>query len=130
MWPAIAGNGGILADTGGTIETSLSGRRRPAAFTRVLVERPFDFAVAALTCRLRRPVVGRLREALSKGEERLVVCHPCATRYRFEAQVVDALQASLASYLGHLKRAACRRQVTALRARHAWQNTCFEAGKR
>ena len=96
----------------------------------MLVERPFDFAVAALTCRLRRPVVGRLREALSNIAESLVLRIPRATRYRFEAEVVDALQASLASYLGHLKRAACRRQVTVLRARHAWQNTCFEAGKR
>ena len=96
----------------------------------MLVERPFDFALAALTCRLRRPVVGHLREALSNIEESLVLRHPRATLVRFDAQVVDALQASLASYLGHLKRAACRRLVTALRARHAWQNTCFEPGKR
>ena len=36
------------------------------------------------------------------------------------------MQASLASYLGHLKRASCRRLVAAIWARHAWLDGYFE----
>ena len=75
---------------------------------------------------VRRRVVGHLREALSKSEARLVLRNPRATLYRFDAEALDALQARLASYLGHLKRASCRRLVAAIWARHAWLVGYFE----
>ena len=49
-----------------------------------------------------------------------------ATVYRLDAEAPDALQASLASYLGHLKQASCRRLVAAIWARHAWLDAYFE----
>lgn len=75
---------------------------------------------------VRRGVVGHLREALCRSERGLVIRHPRATLYRFDALLLDALQASLASYLGHLKRASCRRLVAAIWARHAWLDSYFE----
>ena len=75
---------------------------------------------------VRRRVLGHLRETLSKSEARLVLRNPRATLYRFDAEALDALQASLASYLGHLKRASCRRLVAAIWARHAWLDCYFE----
>jgi len=50
----------------------------------------------------------------------LVGQHAQATEYRFDAQALDALQTSLASYLGHLRRASCRRLVAAICAANPW----------
>jgi len=54
---------------------------------------------------------------LSKSETRLVEHHLRVTLYRYGGEALDALQASLAAYLGHLKRASCRRLVAAIWAR-------------
>jgi hypothetical protein len=83
------------------------------------IVRPFHLLV-------RRRVVGHLREALSKSEKRLLVRWQRAALYRFDGEALDALQASLASYLGHLKRASSRRLVAATWARHAWLDGYFE----
>ena len=81
------------------------------------IVRPFHLLV-------RRRVVGHLREALSCSRGVLVGQHAQATEYRFDPQALDALQASLASYLGHLRRASCqRRLVAALCAANAWLDT-------
>ncbi|WP_353213397.1 RNA-directed DNA polymerase [Rhodovarius sp.] len=77
------------------------------------IVRPFHLLV-------RRRVVGHLREALARSERALVRSHPLATEYRFDAQALDALQASLASYLGHLRKASCRRLLAAVCAANAW----------
>lgn len=45
----------------------------------------------------------------------MLVCgHAQVTEYRFDAQALGALQASLASYPGHLRRASCRRLLAAV----------------
>jgi hypothetical protein len=77
------------------------------------IVRPFHLLV-------RRRVVGHLREALARSERLLVGRHARATEYRFDAPALDALQASLASYLGHLRRASCRRLVAAIRGANPW----------
>ena len=77
------------------------------------IVRPFHLLV-------RRRVIGHLREALARSERELVHRHAVATEYRFDAEALNALQASLASYLGHLRRAACRRLVMAIWAAHPW----------
>jgi len=77
------------------------------------IVRPFHLLV-------RRRVVGHLREALRRSERALVGRHAQATEYRFDAPVLDALQASVASYLGHLRRAACRRLVAAVCDANSW----------
>ncbi len=77
------------------------------------IVRPFHLLV-------RRRVVGHLREVLARNRRLLVVDHAQTTEYRFDAQALDALQASLASYLGHLRRASCRRLVAAVCAANPW----------
>jgi hypothetical protein len=77
------------------------------------IVRPFHLLV-------RRRVIGHLREALGRSERVLVGQHAQATEYRFDAQALDALQASLASYLGHLRRASCHRLVAAICAANPW----------
>jgi len=77
------------------------------------IVRPFHLLV-------RRRVVGHLREALGRSQRVLVGQHAQATEYRFDAQALDALQASLASYLGHLRRASCHRLVAAICAANPW----------
>ena len=69
---------------------------------------------------LRRRVVGHLREAFGRSELALVGRHAHATEYRFDAPALDALQASLASYVGHLRRASCRRLVAAVCDANPW----------
>lgn len=81
------------------------------------IVRPFHLLV-------RRRVVGHLREALRRSERALVGRHAQATEYRFDAPALDALQASLASYLGHLRRASCRRLVAAICEANPWL-PCF-----
>lgn len=68
------------------------------------IVRPFHLLV-------RRRVVGHLREALQQSQAALVHPHATCTEYRFELETLDLLQAQLASYLGHLRRAACHRLV-------------------
>lgn len=63
------------------------------------IVRPFHLLV-------RRRVVGHLRERLARSRRRLVREHPDAIEYRFDPAALDALQASLSSYLGHLGRAS------------------------
>lgn len=77
------------------------------------IVRPFHLLV-------RRRVVGHLREALARSEQVLVAQHAQATEHRFDAQALDALQASLASYLGHLRRASCRRLVASICEANPW----------
>lgn len=77
------------------------------------IVRPFHLLV-------RRRVVGHLREALARSQRVLVGQHALATEYRFDAQALDALQASLASYLGHLRRASCRRLLVAICEANPW----------
>jgi RNA-directed DNA polymerase len=77
------------------------------------IVRPFHLLV-------RRRVVGHLRDALARSERALAARHAQATEYRFDAPALDALQASLASYLGHLRRASCRRLVAAICAANPW----------
>ena len=69
---------------------------------------------------VRRRVVGHLREALARSESALVSQHAKATLYRFDAERLDVLQASLASYLGHLRHAACRRLVDSIWEANPW----------
>lgn len=77
------------------------------------IVRPFHLLV-------RRRVVGHLGEALARSERALVSRHAQATEYRFDAAELDALQASMASYLGHLRRASCRRLVAAVCDANPW----------
>ena len=71
---------------------------------------------------VRRRVVGHMHEVLERARRALVFAHAQATEYRFEPQVLDALQAGLASYLGHLRRAACKRLVARIWAANPWLN--------
>ena len=73
---------------------------------------------------MRRRVVGHLREALARSHRALVGQHAQATVYCFDLQALDALQASLASDLGHLRRASCRRLVAAIWEANPWL-PCF-----
>ena len=82
------------------------------------IVRPFHLLV-------RRRVVGHLRETLARSERVLVRQRTDATAYRFDAGELDALQASLASYLGHLKRASCNRLVASIWAGNPWLDTFF-----
>ena len=77
------------------------------------IVRPFHLLV-------RRRVAGHLREALARIARSLVCRRAQATEYRFKFEELDALQASLASYLGHFRRAACWRLVDAIWAANPW----------
>lgn len=112
----------IRAFLGERLALELNGARerlRPVAdgvdFLGYIV-RPFHLLV-------RRRVVGHLREKLRRFEEALVGQHDHLTTWRFDAEQLDALQATLASYLGHLRRAACRRLVDSLWREHHWLAT-------
>ena len=71
------------------------------------IVRPFHLLV-------RRQVVGHLREKLARFERALVDTSAGMIEYRFDAEMLNALQASLASYLGHFKPAATYRLEAAL----------------
>ncbi len=77
------------------------------------IVRPFHLLV-------RRRVVGHLREALAQSQRALVFPHPTCTEYRMDRVALNVLQARLASYLGHLRRAACRRLVASMWAEYPW----------
>lgn len=95
------------------------GRLRPVGdgvdFLGYIV-RPFHLLV-------RRRVVGHFREALQQSQAVLVRPHATCTEYRFEPDTLDLLQVRLASYLGHLRRAACHRLVASIWAAHPWLKT-------
>jgi hypothetical protein len=69
---------------------------------------------------VRRRVVGHLRERLRQFEKALVQEGPDYTRYKFDAALLDELNAVLASYLGHFKLA----DSYVLR-QHVWQDFSF-----
>ncbi len=74
-------------------------RRRPVADGvdfRGDIVRPFHLLV-------RRPVVGHLREKLHRAERAPVQERDGTTTWRFDRAALDALQATLASYLGHFR---------------------------
>ncbi len=77
------------------------------------IVRPFHLLV-------RRRVIGHLSERLQYFERALVTRRPHAVEYRFDAAALDALHASLASYLGHFKLAATRRLEASIWLRHRW----------
>lgn len=79
---------------------------------------------------VRRRVVGHLRETLRRHQGILVAAHPQATAYRFDGPTLNSLQASLASYLGHFRRAACGRLVASIWAEHPWLNTFMALDQR
>ena len=76
---------------------------------------------------VRKRVVGNLRERLNGFARELVQAGTFATRYRHEPASVDRLQASLASYLGHLRFARCRRLCARLAAELRWLDEYFLA---
>lgn len=80
------------------------------------IVRPFYLLV-------RRRVVGHLREALAQSQRALVHAHENGTEYRFEAHAVDLLQARLASYLGHFRRASHQKLFHSIWQQHAWLRT-------
>jgi RNA-directed DNA polymerase len=85
------------------------------------IVRPFHLLV-------RRRVVGHLRERLRRFERVLARRHPHVIEYRFEAVLLDKLQATLSSYLGHFKPAATRRLEAALWAQYRWLAQFFVPG--
>ncbi|MEN8133201.1 MAG: hypothetical protein ABFS45_24085 [Pseudomonadota bacterium] len=56
---------------------------------------------------VRRRVVNHLQEKLRAFEAQLVIEHPMVRCYRFDENTLDALAATLSSYLGHFKPADC-----------------------
>jgi retron-type reverse transcriptase len=83
------------------------------------IVRPFHLLV-------RRRVVGHLREKLGRFRRELVEDCDTLTAWRFDAERVDALQATLASYLGHLRYAACKRVLDDLWRAQPWITTFLE----
>jgi len=82
------------------------------------IVRPFHLLV-------RRRVVGHLREQLACAERALVTTAGPVTTWRFDAVVLAALRARLASYLGHFKPAACHRLVAGIWHEYPWLNQYF-----
>ena len=82
------------------------------------IVRPFHLLV-------RRRVVGHLREKLARAERVLVQERDGLTTWRFDCATLDALQATLASYLGHFRRAASRRLLAGLWREHPWLRQFF-----
>lgn len=86
------------------------------------------YIVRAQHLLVRRRVVGHLRQALRKAERRLHVREGGSEGWRFEPDMLDGLRASLASYAGHLRWAACRRLWLSLWRQHVWLHHYFEPG--
>ena len=80
---------------------------------------------------VRRRVVGHLRDTLRVAQRRLVQQMGVGGGMggvevaRFDVPVLDALQASLASYLGHVRKAAHGRLVQAMWHAHPWLANFF-----
>lgn len=83
------------------------------------IVRPFHLLV-------RRRVIGHLREKLDRFRRELVHERDTLTAWRFDAERLDALQATLASYLGHLRYAACQRLLDDLWCAQPWITTFLE----
>jgi RNA-directed DNA polymerase len=82
------------------------------------IVRPFHLLV-------RRRVVGHLREKLARFEHALVQETSGITTYQFDATQLQALQACLASYLGHFKPAASHRLLKELWRANPWLRQFF-----
>ena len=83
----MAGNGGILADTGSTIAISLSGRPEPQRSHGCSWSGHAILPLPHLPAVCEGGWPGICREALSNIAESLVPRNPRATLYRFDAQV-------------------------------------------
>jgi len=83
------------------------------------IVRPFHLLV-------RRRVVGHLREKLGRFRRELVHERDTLTTWRFDAERLDKLQATLAAYLGHLRFAACQRLLDELWRAQPWITTFLE----
>jgi hypothetical protein len=68
----------------------------------------------------RRRVVGNMEERLAGFEREMVKEGSLATRYSHEPEAVARLEATVASYLGHFRRANTSRLCRHLWARHAF----------
>lgn len=75
---------------------------------------------------VRKRVVGHLRERLNIFEAELVHAGRSVRRYRFDEQRLDALHATLASYLGHLRKADTRRLWESLWRHYSFLAQYFE----
>ncbi len=75
---------------------------------------------------VRRRVVGNLRSKLRDYATRLVSHGPNWTRYDFDEALLDHLQATLASYLGHFKFASTYRLCVALWERYPFLTQYFD----
>ena len=75
---------------------------------------------------VRRRVVGHWRETLRRFESRLVENSTSLTTYRFDDDALQALQASLASYLGHVRHAASYRLIVGIFEQHPWLQVFFD----
>jgi RNA-directed DNA polymerase len=87
------------------------------------IVRPFHLLV-------RRRVVGHLREKLARAGRALVREDAVLTTWRFDRERLAALQATLASYLGHLRWAAHRRLLASLWRAHPWLAQFFAFDRR
>lgn len=83
------------------------------------IVRPFHLLV-------RKRVIGHLREKLDRFRRALVDERETLTVWRFDPERLDALQATLASYLGHLRYAACKRLLDELWRAQPWIATFLE----
>lgn len=75
---------------------------------------------------VRRRVVNNLNEKLRDYGSRLVIDYPGARCYRFDIPLLDALMATLSSYLGHFKRANTWKLWQSLWAKHAFLAQYFD----
>jgi hypothetical protein len=74
---------------------------------------------------VRRRVVAALKARLRAYRELMVLEQAGVTTYRFDAADLDRLQAVLASYLGHFKRANAFKLWQSLWRQHAWLAVYF-----
>jgi len=82
------------------------------------IVRPFHLLV-------RTRVVGHLREKLARFEHALVQKTSGIVTYQFDARQLQALQACLASYMGHFKPAASHRLLKGLWRTNPWLRQFF-----
>jgi hypothetical protein len=79
---------------------------------------------------VRRRVVGALRERLQAAEARLTaagmrVCDDRHSVFAWDRALVQLIGQWLHSYLGHFRRASCRRLIEAMRRRFGWLDEYF-----
>ncbi len=74
---------------------------------------------------VRRRVINNLRQKLAAYEQALVSCQHGWRVYDFETEELDALYATLCSYLGHCKHANSYKLVTALWGRFSFLSRYF-----